>query len=336
MKAARRRTMSPQILKGARRLLAPHRARARGSYNKALMRKRGGFHNGSRIVAYQGGERGNQVIKKLLEGQDPVMVTRYGDTELRTISSVLSRGGPQELLMRVQNLHWASGFFPARAELLPRFVEVYEEAAREIDCLAIWNFEQGRWGMEERMFRDYSPDASLVSIRSLESWLFPDPWTSSLRGERVLVVHPFAESIRQQYAKRTWLFEDERVLPRFEALLTLETVQSVAGNPTRFETWFDALDAMCSVIKSMDFDVALIGAGAYGMPLAAYVKKLGKKAVHMGGVTQILFGIMGRRWEKPIPGGYPPLTRFFNDHWTRPLPKETPPGFEGVDRGAYW
>ena len=213
---------------------------------------------------------------------------------------------------------------------------MYEEAAREIDCLAIWNFEQGLWGAEERMFADYSPDASLVSIRSLESWLFSDPWTSALRGKRVLVVHPFEESIREQYAKRTLLFEDEQVLPQFETLLTLKAVQSVAGNTTRFETWFDALDSMCSDIKGMDFDVALIGAGAYGMPLAAHVKRLGKKAVHMGGVTQILFGIIGRRWEEPIPGGYPPLTRFFNDHWTRPLPQETPSGSGSVDRGAYW
>lgn len=142
--------------------------------------------------------------------------------------------------------------------------------------------------------------------------------------------------IQQQYLKGTNLFEDERVLPRFETLLTLEAVQSASGTPTRFENWFEALDAMCSDISKMEFDVALIGAGAYGMPLAAHVKKLGKKAVHMGGVTQILFGIIGRRWEKPIPGGYPPLTRFVNDHWTRPLPEETPLSFRSVSSGDYW
>jgi hypothetical protein len=93
---------------------------------------------------------------------------------------------------------------------------------------------------------------------------------------------------------------------------------------------------MRSEIEMTDFDIALIGAGAYGLPLAACVKQLGKKAIHMGGVTQILFGIIGRRWERPIPGGYPPLNRFFNDNWTRPLPQETPSGFEGIDGGAYW
>jgi hypothetical protein len=323
-------------LKRARTALAPYRARARGSYNRALMRVRGGFWNGSRIVSYQPGEQGNQVIRELVEGQDPSMIVRYGDVELKAISSFLSGADPQELHERLRHLGASAGFFPIRIDLFSRFVEVYEQAAREIDCLAIWNFEQGRWDMEERMFRDYSPHAALVSIRSLESWLFDDPWTYSLRGRRVLVVHPFAESIRQQYAKRTTLFADERVLPQFEALLTLKAVHSIAGNTTSYETWFDALDDMRSEIERTDFDIALIGAGAYGLPLAACVKQLGKKAIHMGGVTQILFGIIGRRWERPIPGGYPPLNRFFNDNWTRPLPQETPSGFERIDGGAYW
>jgi hypothetical protein len=301
------------------------------------MSLRGGFHNGSHIVPYQEGEQGNRVIKQLLEGSEPVMVARYGDIELTALYSIVSGASSQEQRARLERLHGNAGFFPARMELFPRFLEVYEEAAREIDCLAIWNFEHGRWAMEERMFRDYSPDASLVSIRSLESWLFQEPWTSSLEGKRVLVVHPFERSIRQQYAKRASIFEDERVLPQFKALLTLKAVQSTAQTPTSFETWFDALDSMYSAISGMEFDVALIGAGAYGLPLAAYVKRLGRKVVHMGGVTQILFGIMGTRWEKPIPGGYPPLTRFVNDHWTRPLPEETPLAVQvGRRDNAYW
>ena len=55
--------------------------------------------------------------------------------------------------------------------------------------------------------------------------------------------------------------------------------------------------------------------------------------VHMGGATQLLFGIMGKRWEGPLVGGYPSLT---NEHWTRPLPEERPPRYETVEGGTYW
>jgi hypothetical protein len=323
-------------IRAAKRRVGYYKGSLRGSYNRARMRKRGGFDNGSHVVGYNKGEHGNALIGELLENRRPAMVARYGDVELSAISSVLARASTEDLMERLNHLSTQAGFFPGHIELLPRFIEVYEEAAREIDCLAIWNFENGMWEMEERMFRDYSPHAALVSIRSLESWLWPDPWTRSLQGKRVLVVHPFEKSIRQQYVKRASLFQDERVLPEFETLLTLRAVQSAAGKPTKFDTWFDALDSMCSDISELDFDVALIGAGAYGMPLAGYVKKLGKMAIHMGGVTQILFGIIGKRWERPIPGGYPPLTRYVNQHWTRPLPEETPSGFRSVDAGAYW
>ena len=56
---------------------------------------------------------------------------------------------------------------------------------------------------------------------------------------------------------------------------------------------------MKAQIDKEDFDICLIGAGAYGFPLAAYVKRKGKKAVHLGGALQLLFGIKGSRWEDP-------------------------------------
>lgn len=80
-------------------------------------------------------------------------------------------------------------------------------------------------------------------------------------------------------------------MPEFE-LKVLKAVQTLAGGQDdRFTDWFEALDYMyCEALK-MEFDVAIIGCGAYGMPLAAKLKQAGKKAVHLGGVTQILFGI---------------------------------------------
>lgn len=44
-------------------------------------------------------------------------------------------------------------------------------------------------------------------------------------------------------------------------------------------------------IDKQDYDIALIGCGAYGFPLAAHIKRSGKKAIHLGGALQLLFGI---------------------------------------------
>jgi hypothetical protein len=85
---------------------------------------------------------------------------------------------------------------------------------------------------------------------------------------------------------------------------------------------------------SIDFDICLIGAGAYGLPLAYFAKTIGKQAIHLGGVTQILFGIKGRRWEKD---DYADSTaKMFNEHWIRPMESETPALKDRVENGCYW
>lgn len=43
----------------------------------------------------------------------------------------------------------------------------------------------------------------------------------------------------------------------------------------------------------INFDTAIIGCGAYGMPLAAQIKNAGRQAIHLGGAVQLLFGIKG-------------------------------------------
>lgn len=79
------------------------------------------------------------------------------------------------------------------------------------------------------------------------------------------------------------------MLPKFE-LKTIRAVQSIAGNrPPEHRNWYSALKFMEKQIdKAGEFDVAIIGCGAYGMPLGAYIKRLGKIAVHMGGYSSYL------------------------------------------------
>ena len=88
---------------------------------------------------------------------------------------------------------------------------------------------------------------------------------------------------------------------------------------------------MCLEISTLNFDIAIIGAGSYGLPLGSFIKQMGRQAVHLGGATQIMFGIKGRRWEsKPFFQG------LFNDSWVRPRDDETPSNSETVEGGCYW
>ena len=89
---------------------------------------------------------------------------------------------------------------------------------------------------------------------------------------------------------------------------------------------------MKSEIAKKDFDVALIGCGAYGMPLAAFVKSLGKVGIQLAGWTQMLFGVYGERWISQ----QTQYSKFINKYWIRPNENETPRKAKDIESGCYW
>lgn len=223
-------------------------------------------------------------------------------------------------------MEYNAGVFPTTCENLDRFSELYLGGVSQVDAMGVW-FNVG----EDYIVNEYCPSAALMPLLSLEPYYHAEPWSQALERRRVLVVHPFAESIRHQYENgRQHLFRDARVLPPFE-LDTIRAVQSAAGESTVFATWFDALDWMKGQMDARDYDVLIVGAGAYGLPLAAHAKRAGKQAVHIGGATQLLFGIRGRRWDQNVE-----MSARYNEYWVRPKASEAPSGAHTVENGCYW
>lgn len=269
----------------------------------------------------------NHKVAELIASGEPFMMGRFGSTELFNMR-VDEFHQNSKRVKACQQFHAFSGFFPEDIALLPRFNELMKDACREVDILGVW-----QQPCEDYYIKKYCTGLkAAVKLMSIEPWRNAFPWSSALAGKKVLVVHPFEDSILSQYQNYDKLFADPRVLPKFE-LKTLKAVQT-AGTQTdsRFSTWFDALDWMCGECDKIDFDIALIGCGAYGFPLAAHIKKQGRQAVHFGGSLQILFGIRGRRWDEVAPE----IAALYNDYWHYPLASEVPKGSGGVEGGTYW
>lgn len=277
------------------------------------------------------GQAGNNLLAALVEKNAPLMVSRLGASELHCVQYYLqdrrTRGGryPGRIRQLMSN---NAGFFPSSDELLDGFCELFVQGVRDVDAMGVWFNDY-----EDAICNTYCPGASLVELICLDSFMFNPPWSRMLSGKTVLVVHPFSESITKQYTeKRRLLFQNQDVLPEFE-LKTLKAVQSIAGSRVDFANWFEAYEHMCDAIAATRFDVAIIGAGAYGLPLASFAKRMGRQAIHIGGATQLLFGIRGRRWETEWGDTH---GKIFNEHWIRPTEAETPVGHAMVDKGAYW
>ena len=220
-----------------------------------------------------------------------------------------------------------AGVFPPTPEMADVFAKIYSEAKMQADVTVYWGHILG----EKYLMDKYAPNAEIIPSRPIEPFGFNKPWTSALKGKKVLVIHPFAKTIEKQYEKREGIHKQSDILPEFE-LKTLKAVQSSAGNDCGFESWKAALEYMENEIDKIDFDVALLGCGGYAVPLGAYIKKMGKKAVVTGGFTQILFGIKGDRWERSRPD----IVAMYNENWVRPDEDDRPEKSKNVEDGAYW
>ncbi len=266
-------------------------------------------------------------IYDLIAQGRPCMIARFGANEIKaTIAMQMAKPLvlPFYPILK-KRMSIQSGFFPANYENLKRFSNLMLDDSMQLDIL-------GSWRIEERLLANHLKHVKKVPLVALEPYFSSQPWSRILKGKKVLVIHPFAASIEYQYYNnRKELFFNAEILPEFETLQTIQAVQSIAGNDTKFDDWFQALDYLKDEILKKEFDVAIIGCGAYGFPLAAFIKRIGKQAVHLGGATQILFGIKGKRWVDDSR-----FSTIINDHFIYPMDAEKPRNAYKVENGCYW
>lgn len=264
-------------------------------------------------------------IKNAIESKGSLCIGKIGGSESLALEA-MTFGRKKKDAYR-QLCCW-SGFFPKE----------YEEKDYNVYCR-----EQAQAISMIDIIIHYPKKCEMFFLRKLihhkicwcdciTPWLIKKQWMSLLKGKNVLVIHPYAELIEKQYAKREVLFQDNDMLPEFN-LYTIKAVQTIGEIiDERFATWMEALEYMENEARKIDFDVALIGCGAYGLPLAARIKQMGKIGIHCGGELQTYFGIRGKRWDEGFPDIMEEIT---NEYWIRPELLEEKDQLEKVENGCY-
>lgn len=286
-----------------------------------------------------------EYIKSLIRGNSPLFIGRLGAVELTAflnylqINNKLPNSERFELykyyMDEVLPNWWSigtkrsmcnnAGFFPPTHENLTKWGHLMENDIKDVDILL-------RWLKNEKLVLPLNMNMNFLAYRNIEyPFLFKNPYIEALSGMKVLVISPFSETIKHQYQFLNKIWTTKAMCPIYE-LITLQSYNVLRGNndDTDVKTWFDALERMESEISKINFDIALIGCGAYAFHLGAYIKRMGKKAITTCGSTQLLFGIYGNRWAEFLKE-----KNLYNDHWTRPFDVK-PKGYEKVENAAYW
>lgn len=217
-------------------------------------------------------------------------------------------------------LRCSGGVFPVSTEGIEEFCRVFSDSCKDMDFII--GFTAGQYRLQKLL----CAEPEVVEFRALTPCGHAHNWYEALENKKVLVVHPYSQTIRSQYEKNVEFHEGQGPLPRFKELITYRPVNSIGGHNEEFPSWGAALQHMVNDISQIDFDVALLGCGLYGIPLSAHIKRMGKIAIYTGGSTQIVFGIKGKRWDN---------AGFYNEHWTRPFKSDIPKHMEEIEAGCF-
>ena len=234
-----------------------------------------------------------------------------------------------------RRLYECSGLFPVRRDIFQRWAEIYRESLGTLDVVSQWQPGMDYEGvLEGKLLSRYCPRAFRAGLSFVHLLMPKAPWLDELPALRWLVVSPFPKTIRQQLPRlfRLGIYSPsclEFVEQRANDTVLIPSPPFAYMVPPRHRDWFQALEEMKAEMDRSkgSFDIALVGAGAWSLPLVAHAKKMGKKGMHLGGSLQLLFGIKGGRYD-----GW----GIYNKEWIRPLPEETPENCQLMEKGAYW
>ncbi len=218
------------------------------------------------------------------------------------------------------SLGCSGGVFPVTPKGLDDFYKIFSDSCKDMDFII--GFTAGQYRLQKLL----CSDPQVVDFPAIATFNHAHTWYHALAGKKVLVVHQYPKTIRAQYEKNVEFHQGQGPLPRFKELITYRPVNSIGGHCDEFPDWASALQHMIDDISKIDFDVALLGCGLYGIPLSAHIKHMGKVAIYSGGATQIIFGIKGKRWD---------TARIYNEHWTRPFPDDIPDRMGDIEAGCF-
>ncbi|MGJ4927601.1 hypothetical protein ACQR1I_20330 [Bradyrhizobium sp. HKCCYLS2038] len=275
-------------------------------------------------------------IESILQDDQPLFLGRVGGSDTNAVAALLEakRAGQGDLWGKIYRhrliVERYNGYYDLdnRGETFWNYINSLLESYRKLKHAFFCNHQllsmyfrsninpdayvenvEGKAGFEALVeeINDVSPDFRCYPFPFVEKLTLHDHtlmhvFAGVLESKSVLVVSPFSESIAQNFHNRSEFFRNY-AYPSFELKL-YNTPITYSGLPKEFyphKNWFETVEAMKSEIRDIRFDIALLCCGSYAMPLGDFIaEQMGRKAIYVGGILQMMFGIMGRRYENPF------------------------------------
>lgn len=271
------------------------------------------------------------IIRRLTE-KKPFLAGKIGGAELLALEYLDHRFKfefPNEWSWRrpAARLHNNAGFFPIQKGPFLRWNQEKRKSIAGMDFLCAWQEDPFLKKYENALIQSLAPHSREIPMAILGRGILPE-----IASYRWLVISPFVKTMQKQlpcmkqvndpYGK---LEIDWDHLEKTCQFVRCPFQSHLEASP--YTSWEDGLEKLTKEVSLKEFDLALIGAGAWSLPLGSRMKRMGKSAIHMGGELQLLFGIKGKRWAH---------TKMYNSSWVTAEPDERPINRNSVEDGCYW
>lgn len=284
--------------------------------------------------------RSNREIINLIKTNEPFSIVRLGigPETLITYDYDISNEIVDKYLHPQYKSLYNAGIYTKNGDIskIKLFIHSYNYAIKNADLLASFKHSI----VKEQSYFAQKYNVKQIHNRAVEPFYqiidHIKPWTHHLLGKKILVIHPFIDSFQKQLNNNFQIFnkKQNRIFLEGQEFVFYKSFQTIAGNHIHND-WFETFSIMCKDIAKLDFDIALLGCGGYGLPLCNYIKtKLKKSAVYVGGGLQMLFGVMGKRWEND--DMWLKIIKNNNSSFIKPSGSEICNNLNTIEDGCYW
>ena len=278
-------------------------------------------------------EESNERLKECIRNVEPFCISRISDNISKVSLYHLMNQKPPAQRISLMQTH--DGIYCSSDGDVELYTRLYNKGI--LDSTYISCFD-GLYSAEQNAYLQLKGMTKGLDYRILEPFYLLEaglkPWTHDLLGKKVLIIHPFVETFQEQMKRGFTFFKDTSIFLKGQELMYYKAYNTLANHRIH-KNWFETFRIMCKDIETLDFDVALLGCGGYGIPLCSFIQgTLKKSAIYVGGGLQLLFGVNGKRWLNQ------PLIKRESERegslWTRPSESETIVGNTMIEGGCYW
>lgn len=282
----------------------------------------------------------NKKIIELLEKNEPFFISRLGigDETHISLEYLLTNKINPKFLNKNINLN---GVYSKSDKLndYEDFCKKYLDSIKNSNYIACFTFNSRNIIKIQNFFiNKYS--LKILHSRVLEPFYCclenEKPWSNYLINKKVLIISPFVHSFQKQINNNFQIFKDlsKKLFLDGQEFVFYKSYQTIAGNHLH-NNWLETYNLMINDIKDIKFDIALVSCGAYGLPICNFIKtEMNKSAIYIGGGLQLLFGVMGKRWENNEM--WNKIIKENDTKFIKPSGDEIIQNNKTIENGCYW